>query len=157
MNTPASTSLTTSPPGTLRLLEDTGTAPGKTTTETYQEGSSTRTVETAYACSPPPTIRRSTAICSPIADSKGTVFFKNDSAYLMALTSTVDKVEVTQLPDKMSYNEGEAFDPTGMELTVYYTNGESRVLPVSRTSTASRWNISPTAIPSPRRTTATLS
>lgn len=120
-------------PGTLRLLEDTGTAPGKTTTETYQEGGSTRTVETAYALFTPANDQAQYAICSPIADSKGTVFFKNDSAYLMALTSTVDKVEVTQLPDKMSYNEGEAFDPTGMELTVYYTNGESRVLPVSRT------------------------
>ena len=120
-------------PGTLRLLEDTGTAPGKTTTETYQEGGSTRTVETAYALFTPANDQAQYAICSPIADSKGTVFFKNDSAYLMALTSTVDKVEVTQLPDKMSYNEGEAFDPAGMELTVYYTNGESRVLPVSRT------------------------
>ena len=120
-------------PGTLRLLEDTGTAPGKTTTETYQEGGSTRTVETAYALFTPANDQAQYAICSPIADSKGTVFFKNDSAYLMALTSTVDKVEVTKLPDKMSYNEGEAFDPTGMELTVYYTNGESRVLPVSRT------------------------
>ena len=120
-------------PGTLRLLEDTGTAPGKTTTETYQEGGSTRTVETAYALFTPANDQAQYAICSPIADSKGTVFFKNDSAYLMALTSTVDKVKVTKLPDKMSYNEGEAFDPTGMELTVYYTNGESRVLPVSRT------------------------
>ena len=120
-------------PGTLRLLEDTGTAPGKTTTETYQEGGSTRTVETAYALFTPANDQAQYAICSPIADSKGTVFFKNDSAYLMALTSTVDKVEVTKLPDKMSYNEGAAFDPTGMELTVYYTNGESRVLPVSRT------------------------
>ena len=120
-------------PGTLRLLEDTGTAPGKTTTETYQEGGSTRTVETAYALFTPANDQAQYAICSPIADSKGTVFFKNDSAYLMALTSTVDKVEVTKLPDKMSYSEGEAFDPTGMELTVYYTNGESRVLPVSRT------------------------
>ena len=120
-------------PGTLRLLEDTGTAPGKTTTETYQEGGSTRTVETAYALFTPANDQAQYAICSPIADSKGTVFFKNDSAYLMALTSTVDKVEVTKLPDKMSYNEGEAFDPAGMELTVYYTNGESRVLPVSRT------------------------
>lgn len=87
-------------PGTLRLLEDTGTAPGKTTTETYQEGGSTRTVETAYALFTPANDQAQYAICSPIADSKGTVFFKNDSAYLMALTSTVDKVEVTQLPDK---------------------------------------------------------
>ena len=102
----------------MRLLEETGTAPGKTTTETYQEGGSTRTVETAYALFTPANDQAQYAICSPIADSKGTVFFKNDSAYLMALTSTVDKVEVTQLPDKMSYNEGEAFDPSGMELTV---------------------------------------
>ena len=120
-------------PGTLRLLEDTGTAPGKTTTETYQEGGSTRTVETAYALFTPANEQAQYAICSPIADSKGTVFFKNDSAYLMALTSDIDTIKVKSLPYKMSYNEGEAFDPTGMELTVYYKNGESRDLPVSRT------------------------
>ena len=120
-------------PGTLRLLEDAGTAPSKTTTETYQEGGSIRTAETAYALFTPANDQAEYAICSPISDSKGTVFFKNDSAYLMALTSTVADIEMTEPPEKMTYAAGEAFDPDGMQLTVHYTNGESRTLPVSRT------------------------
>ena len=120
-------------PGILRLLEDTPNGPAKTTTETYQDGASTRTVEAAYALFTPGNDQAEYAICSPIADSKGTLFFKNDSAHLMALTSTVEKIEVTQQPDKMTYAAGEAFDPDGMQLTVYYKNGESRTLPVSRT------------------------
>ena len=120
-------------PGILRLLEDAGTGPSKTTAETYQTGSGTRTVDAAYALFTPANDQAQYAICSPISDSKGTVFFKNDSAYLMALTSTVDKIEVTTWPKKMDYTAGEDFDSDGMELTVYYTNGESRTLPVSRT------------------------
>ena len=51
----------------------------------------------------------------------------------MALTSTVADIEMTEPPEKMTYAAGEAFDPDGMQLTVHYTNGESRTLPVSRT------------------------
>ena len=120
-------------PGTLRLLEDAGTGPSKTTTETYQEGGSTRTAEMAYALFTPANDQAEYAICSPISDSKGTVFFKNDSAYLMALTSTVADIEMTEPPKKMTYAAGEEFKPDGMQLTVHYTNGESRTLPVSRT------------------------
>ena len=119
-------------PGILRLLEDGQSGPVKTTTETYQNGASTCTVEAAYALFTPANNQAQYAICSPISDSKGTLFFKNDSAYLMALTSTVKEIKVTRLPDKTDYTAGEAFDPTGMELTVYYTNGENRTLPVSR-------------------------
>ena len=119
-------------PGILRLLEDGQRGPVKTTTETYQNGASTCTVEAAYALFTPANNQAQYAICSPISDSKGTLFFKNDSAYLMALTSTVEEIKVTKRPDKTDYTAGEAFDPTGMELTVYYTNGESRTLPVSR-------------------------
>ena len=120
-------------PGTLRLLEDTGADTLKRTTETYQVSGVTYEAETAYALFTPANEQAQYAICSPIADSKGTVFFKNDSAYLMALTSDVDTIKVKTLPDKMSYNEGEKFNPAGMVLTVYYKNGESRDLPVSRT------------------------
>lgn len=121
-------------PGILRMLEVTsdGINREKTTTETYQDGANTRTVEAAYALFTPANNQAQYAICSPISDSMGTLFFKNDSAYLMALTSTVEKIEVTKQPDKMAYTAGEAFDPTGMELTVHYTNGKSRTLPVSR-------------------------
>ena len=53
------------------------------------------------------------AICSPISDETGTIYFKNDSGYLMALGSTITALEITRLPDKLRYQPGEVFDPTG--------------------------------------------
>lgn len=122
-------------PGILRMLEDkTGqSAASKTTVETYQVGEKTYSVDAAYALFTPANDQAQYAICSPITDGNGTLFFKNDSAHLMALTSTVQRIEVTKGPNKNSYTAGEPFDPTGMELTVYYDNGTSRTLPVSTT------------------------
>ena len=59
-------------------------------------------------------------------DEYGTIYFKNDSAYLMAVGSTIERIEVTKLPDKMTYNVKDTFDPTGMQVTAYYTNGKTR-------------------------------
>jgi hypothetical protein len=66
------------------------------------------------------------AICSPIVDEYGTVYFKNDSAHLMAFGSTITKLEVTKQPEKTEYAPGEAFDPTGMVVTATYANGKTR-------------------------------
>ena len=43
----------------------------------------------------------------------------------MAFGSNVT-IEVTTLPDKMTYAEGETFDPTGMVVTATYANGMTR-------------------------------
>ena len=40
------------------------------------------------------------AICSLISDDYGTMYFKNDSAYMMALGSKITKIQVTKQPDK---------------------------------------------------------
>ena len=40
----------------------------------------------------------------------------------------LERIEITKAPDKTEYVEGESFDPTGMEVTAYYDNGESIVL-----------------------------
>lgn len=37
-------------------------------------------------------------------------------------------IEVTTLPAKLVYNEGEEFDPTGMVVTAYYDDGSSKVV-----------------------------
>ena len=66
-------------------------------------------------------------------DENGTIYFKNDSGYLMALTNKVKKVEITSGPDKTVYGENEAFDPTGIALTVSYTNKATRNLPACHT------------------------
>lgn len=66
------------------------------------------------------------AICSLIADAYGTLYFKNDSAYMMALGSKIEKIEVTKKPDKLNYMAGESFEPTGMVVTATYANGLTR-------------------------------
>lgn len=122
-------------PGVLRMLKD---KPGDdqaqmTTSESTTSQGTAQTVNAAYALFTPAGQQAEYAICSPIADDYGTLYFKNDSAYLMALTSTVKDFEVTTQPVKTEYTAGEDFDPTGMRITVYYDNGTSRTLPVSTT------------------------
>lgn len=107
-------------PGKLRVLRDKA---GQTSADyVTTEGSYT----TAYALFTPTGDQAQYAICSPIVDEYGTIYFKNDSAYLMAFGSAIEKIEVTTLPDKMTYAEGETFDPTGMVVTATYANGKTR-------------------------------
>ena len=115
-------------PGKVRVLEDKPgqTKPSLTSTEVHADSGKTTTYTTAYALFTPVNEQAQYAICSPIMDEYGTIYFKNDSAYLMAVGSTIEKLEITQSPDKLSYKAGEYFDPTGMVVTAYYTNGMSR-------------------------------
>ena len=66
------------------------------------------------------------AIGSAICDEYGTMYFKNDSGYIMALGWNIEKLEVTEEPDKTEYSTGETFDPSGMVVTATYTNGKTR-------------------------------
>lgn len=115
-------------PGTLRVLRDHPgqTAPEHTTVEKYTNKGQTQIYESAYALFSPSGDQAQYAICSPIADRYGTVYFKNDSAYLMAFGSAIEKLEVTQAPAKTEYVVGETFDPAGMVVTAVYANGARR-------------------------------
>ena len=107
-------------PGKLRVLRDKA---GQTSADYVTvEGSYT----TAYALFTPTGDQAQYAICSPIADEYGTIYFKNDSAHLMAFGSAIKGIEVTTDPDKMEYAEGETFDPAGMVVTATYANGLTR-------------------------------
>ena len=107
-------------PGKLRVLRD---KPGQTSADYLTtEGSYT----TAYALFTPTGKQAQYAICSPVVDEYGTVYFKNDSAHLMAFGSTIKSIVVTKMPDKTAYADGEAFDPTGMVVTATYANGKQR-------------------------------
>lgn len=107
-------------PGKLRVLRDKA---GQTSVDYVTvEGNYT----TAYALFTPTGDQAQYAICSPIVDEYGTIYFKNDSAYLMAFGSAIEKIEVTTLPNKMYYEEGETFDPEGMVVTATYANGKTR-------------------------------
>ena len=115
-------------PGTLRVLRDHPgqTAPEHTTTEKYTNKGQTTVYDSAYALFTPSGNQAQYAICSPITDQYGTVYFKNDSAYLMAFGSAIEKLEVTQAPAKTEYVVGETFDPAGMVVMAHYANGTSR-------------------------------
>lgn len=115
-------------PGVLRVLRDKPgqTAPEHTTTEKYTNKGQTTVYDSAYALFTPSGDQAQYAICSPIADQYGTVYFKNDSAHLMAFGSAIEKLEVTQAPAKTEYVVGETFDPAGMVVTAVYANGARR-------------------------------
>ena len=115
-------------PGKLRVLRD---RPGQTsaefvTKESFVVGGKTETYDTPYALFTPAGDEAQYAICSPIADEYGTIYFKNDSARLMAFGASIRSVNVEKMPDKLSYAEGEPFDPAGMQVTVTYANGKVR-------------------------------
>ena len=102
------------------------TAPEVTTAESYLYNGTVLDYDTAYTLFTPYGEQAQYAICSPIADEFGTIYFKNDSAHLMALGSMIAELEITAKPDKMDYIAGEAFDPAGMTVTAHYTNGTVR-------------------------------
>ena len=115
-------------PGKLRVLRD---RPGQTsaefvTKESFAVGGKTETYDTPYALFTPAGDEAQYAICSPIADEYGTIYFKNDSARLMAFGASIRSVSVEKMPDKLCYAEGEPFDPAGMQVTVTYANGKVR-------------------------------
>ncbi len=107
-------------PGALRVLRD---KPGMTAPDYVVQEKDTNA---AYPIFTPTGEQAQYAICSPLVDDYGTLYFKNDSGYLMAVGSTVERLEVTKQPDKVEYSVGETFDATGMEITAVYTNGTSR-------------------------------
>lgn len=72
------------------------------------------------------------AIASLVSDEYGFMYYKNDSGYVMAVGPTIEKIEPSKMPVKTVYREGETFDPTGLELTVTYTNGKTRIIPVEK-------------------------
>ena len=107
-------------PGKLRCLRD---KPGQTRLDyVTTEGGGT----TVYTLFTPTGDQAQYAICSPIADAYGTIYFKNDSAHLMAFGSRIVSLDVTQKPHKMTYQEGEHFEPAGMTVTAAYANGKTR-------------------------------
>ena len=107
-------------PGILRVLRD---KPGQTAAD-YLTTEGSRS--TAYSLFTPTGDQAQYAICSPITDEYGTIYFKNDSAHLMAFGSKIVGLEITREPDKMVYEEGEHFDSTGMTVTAVYANGKTR-------------------------------
>ena len=111
-------------PGKLRVLRD---RPGQTAADyRTEETFSGKSYWTAYALFTPFDKQAQYAICSPITDSDGTLYFKNDSGYLMAFGRSIEKIEVTKQPNRTQYTAGESFDRTGMVVTATLSDGSTR-------------------------------
>lgn len=115
-------------PGKLRVIKDEPgqTRPSEVIEETYLVNGNEKIYETAPVLFTPAGDHAQYALCSPIVDEYGTIYFKNDSASLMALGSRIDKIEVTKQPDKLNYFTGDVFNPAGMVVTATYANGLER-------------------------------
>ena len=107
-------------PGKLRVLKDKpGQVSAALTSEEYG-------ITTAMNLFEPRGDQAQYAICSPVVDSNGTIYFKNDSAYLMAVGSTIDHLEITKQPNKTAYKVGDVFDAAGIQVMAHFTNGVTR-------------------------------
>lgn len=125
-------------PGKLRVIRDTAgqTQPSYTTTEHYTTAGQTVSIETAYVLFTPHGEQAQYAICSPIADGEGNLYFKNDSGYLMCVGNAITKLTVAKQPEKTVYAVGEVFDPTGLQVLAHDASGaEWDVTPYTQFST----------------------
>ncbi len=64
-------------------------------------------------------------ICSTIADEYGTIYYKNDSAYMMAITSKILSIEVTE-EGTITVNGDGSLTGTGFTVVSNLANGLSR-------------------------------
>lgn len=108
-------------PGKLRCFKD---KPGQTTPKGV--GNEQGPSNVANVVFRPQGAQAQYCICSPIADEHGTIYFKNDSSYTMALGFPITKLEVTEQPTVTEYGVGESFDPAGMKVVATYSNGTTR-------------------------------
>ena len=107
-------------PGKLRVLQD---RKGQTepTLMTVENGK-----QLGYALFTPTGEQAEYAICSPIVDEYGVIYFKNDTASVMAFGPAIKELIVEQQPEKTEYAVGEKFDPKGMRVLLRYANGKTR-------------------------------
>jgi len=117
-------------PGMIRVIRDkkgmTEVDHSYTSTATVTVNGQSTTIETGYILFTPYGDEAQYAICSPIADSEGNLYFKNDSACMMRLSSRMTSLEIVQQPEKKDYCVGKTFDGTGMKVIAHYANGNSK-------------------------------
>lgn len=114
-------------PGKVRVIRD---QPGRTsldpeymTRENIGTESDPQMIDTGYVLFTPSGSQAQYAICSPIVDADGNIYFKNDSAQMMCLSNAITSLEVVKQPTKLKYKVGDTFDPTGIKVVAHYANG----------------------------------
>lgn len=112
------------PPGSLRFLKD---KPGVTQPLlTTVEENAGKTYTVAPTLFDPQGASSQFSLSSAVADEYGTIYYKNDSAYLMAVGSKIERLTITAPPTKVDYAVGDSFDISGLKATVTYANGMTR-------------------------------
>lgn len=111
-------------PGKLRIIKD---KPGQKKVERistdYIEGEDESCADILFT---PKGAQAQYAICSPIVDEYGTIYFKNDSAHIMALGSKIESIKVTKKPSQTTYDIGDKGNLSGIKVTVNLANGLTR-------------------------------
>lgn len=64
------------------------------------------------------------AIANLISDSDGTIYFKNDSSYIMSIGNKVKSLSI--LAKNTLYKEGEKFDKSSIKVTAVLANGDAK-------------------------------
>ncbi|MCD8090321.1 MAG: S-layer homology domain-containing protein, partial [Clostridiales bacterium] len=70
-----------------------------------------------------------------VGDVYGVIYYeyKNDTEKINVPITVVEKkavsAEIVTMPDKTEYNEGDSFDPDGMEVEVTYNDGSKEIIP----------------------------
>lgn len=111
-------------PGKLRIIKD---KPGQKKVERistdYIEGEDESCADILFT---PKGAQAQYAICSPIVDEYGTIYFKNDSAHIMALGSKIESIKVTKKPIQTTYDIGDKGNLSGIKVTANLANGLTR-------------------------------
>lgn len=111
-------------PGKLRVLRD---KPGQSKVErissVLDEGESSSYSDCLFT---PKGAQAQYAICSPIADEYGTLYFKNDSGYVMAVGSRIESIEITGAPSQTTYDIGDPVNLKGIKAAAHLSNGLTR-------------------------------
>ena len=113
-------------PGILRVLRDSAGQDEPDTVYRTAELYQGKSYSAAYALFTPVKPEAQYAICSPVVDENGTIYFKNDSACLMAFGSALKGMTVVTMPEKTEYKAGEMFAPEGLTVNGEFVNGVTR-------------------------------
>lgn len=116
-------------PGKVRFIKDkkgvTSVVDG--VTESCNNGGKITEVENcAQVLFTPVEAQANYALATPVADTDGTLYMKNDSAYMMSIGSKIDSLEVTAQPEKALYCTGDNFAPKGITVIAKFKNGTQR-------------------------------
>ena len=116
-------------PGKVRFIKDkkgvTSVVDG--VTESCNNGGKITKVENcAQVLFTPVEAQANYALATPVADTDGTLYMKNDSAYMMSIGSKIDSLEVTAQPEKALYCTGDNFAPKGITVIAKFKNGTQR-------------------------------